>query len=112
MACLVAKLDAEGTKLMTIEAVPCPHSGCVDLRDGRYPDDGVLHLTAAEWAEFFTAARGLRRADRTDETTTRDTPSLLGTPRSEDVPTSWAGAPLDASQVRRYRRIKLTSQIA
>jgi hypothetical protein len=42
---------------MTIEVVPCSLSGCVDLRDGRYPDDGVLHLTAAEWAEFLTAAQ-------------------------------------------------------
>jgi hypothetical protein len=38
---------------MTIEAVPCPHTGCVDLRDVRYRDDGVLHLTSAEWIEFL-----------------------------------------------------------
>jgi hypothetical protein len=42
---------------MTIEAVPCTHAGCVDLRDVRYPDDGVLHLNASEWTEFLTAAR-------------------------------------------------------
>ena len=23
----------------------------------RYPDDGVLHLTAAEWTEFLTAVK-------------------------------------------------------
>jgi hypothetical protein len=42
---------------MAIEVVPCPHPGCVDLRDVRYPDDGVLHLTAAEWVEFLTAVK-------------------------------------------------------
>ena len=42
---------------MTVEAVPCPHPGCVDLRDVRYPDDGVLHLTAAEWFEFIAAVK-------------------------------------------------------
>lgn len=29
----------------------------MDLRDPRYPDDGVLHLTAAEWTEFLKAAQ-------------------------------------------------------
>ena len=42
---------------MTIEAVSCPHPGCVDVRDVRYPDDGVLHLTAAEWTEFLAAVK-------------------------------------------------------
>jgi hypothetical protein len=42
---------------MTIEAVSCPHAGCVDLRDVRYPDDGVLHLTTAEWVEFLAAVK-------------------------------------------------------
>jgi hypothetical protein len=42
---------------MTIEAVPCTQPGCVDLRDVRYPDDDVLHLTAAEWTEFLKAAQ-------------------------------------------------------
>jgi hypothetical protein len=42
---------------MSIEAVPCSHPGCVDLRDVRYPHDGVLHLTAAEWAEFLSSMR-------------------------------------------------------
>jgi hypothetical protein len=42
---------------MSIEAVPCSHPGCVDLRDVRYPDDGVIHLTAAEWSEFITAVK-------------------------------------------------------
>lgn len=42
---------------MTIEVVPCPHPGCVDLSDMKYPDDGVLHLQAAEWTEFITAVK-------------------------------------------------------
>lgn len=42
---------------MTIEAVYCPHQGCVDLRDVRYPDDGVLHLTFADWVEFLAAVK-------------------------------------------------------
>jgi Domain of unknown function (DUF397) len=42
---------------MTIEVVPCPHPGCVDLRDVRYPDDGVLHLSSAEWVEFLAAMK-------------------------------------------------------
>jgi len=42
---------------MTVEAVPCSQHGCVDLRDVRYPNDGVLHLTAAEWTEFLAAAK-------------------------------------------------------
>jgi hypothetical protein len=42
---------------VTIEAVPCPHPGCVDLRDVRYPDDEVLHLTTAEWVEFLAAVK-------------------------------------------------------
>jgi hypothetical protein len=42
---------------MTIEVVRCPHPGCVDLRDVRYPDDGVLHLTTAEWSEFLAAVK-------------------------------------------------------
>jgi len=29
----------------------------VDLRDVRYPDDGVLHLSEAEWAEFLAAVK-------------------------------------------------------
>ena len=44
LAGLAAKLDAEGTSLMTIEVVLCTHPGCVDLRDVWYPGDGVLHL--------------------------------------------------------------------
>jgi Domain of unknown function (DUF397) len=42
---------------MTIEAVPCSREGCVDLRDARYPNDGVLHLTPADWAEFLVAVK-------------------------------------------------------
>lgn len=34
-----------------------PHPGRVDLRDARYPDDGVLHLNASDWAEFLAAAK-------------------------------------------------------
>ncbi len=39
-----------------VEAVPCSHRGAVDVRHTRYPDD-VLHLTAAEWAEFTAAVK-------------------------------------------------------
>ena len=42
---------------MTIEVVPCPHTGCVDLRDVRYPVVGVLHLSSAEWVEFLAAVK-------------------------------------------------------
>jgi hypothetical protein len=42
---------------MTIEAASCPHPGCVDLRDVRYPDDDVLHLNTAEWTEFLAAVK-------------------------------------------------------
>ena len=37
---------------MTVEAVSCSHSGCVDRRDSRIiHNDDVLHLSAEEWAE-------------------------------------------------------------
>jgi hypothetical protein len=39
-----------------VEAVPCTRRGAVDVRHPRYPDD-VLHLTAAEWAEFASAVK-------------------------------------------------------
>lgn len=42
---------------MTIQVVPCTQPRCVDLRDPRYPEDDVLHLEAAEWAEFITAVK-------------------------------------------------------
>ena len=50
---------------MTVLAVPCKgHQGCVDLIDGRYAEDSpdgdggdVLHMTAAEWAEFVAAVK-------------------------------------------------------
>jgi hypothetical protein len=42
---------------MSIEAILCTQPGCVDLRDVRYPDDDVLHLTAAEWTEFLEAVQ-------------------------------------------------------
>jgi hypothetical protein len=29
----------------------------VDLLDARYPNDGVLHMTAAEWAEFLAEVK-------------------------------------------------------
>jgi hypothetical protein len=71
---------------MTIEAVRCTHPGCVDLRDVRYPDDDVLHLTAAEWTKFLEAAQawGLRRVDQTGGDHLR-TPSLVCTHRSDVV---------------------------
>jgi hypothetical protein len=55
---------------MTIEAVPCPHPGCVYLRDVRYPDDGVPHLTSAGWVEFLTAVKrgNFETLTRPDET--------------------------------------------
>jgi Domain of unknown function (DUF397) len=28
-----------------------------DLRDSRYPDEEVLHFSAAEWAEFLAKAK-------------------------------------------------------
>lgn len=43
---------------MTIEVVPYTHPVCVDLRDARYPDDGVLQLSAAEWAESSPRSSG------------------------------------------------------
>ncbi len=58
---------------MTVEAVPCPHSGCVDLRDVRYPDDGVLHLTSTEWVEFLTA---MKRGDFDELTRHGETPEM------------------------------------
>ncbi len=42
---------------MTIEVVLCTQPARVDLRDARYPKDGVLHLEAAEWVEFTTAVK-------------------------------------------------------
>ncbi len=42
---------------MTIEAVPCSHAGCVDLRDSRYPDHDVLHMSTGEWIEFLDAVK-------------------------------------------------------
>jgi hypothetical protein len=42
---------------VTIEAVPCSHPGAVDLRDSRYPDEEVLHFSAAEWREFVAAVK-------------------------------------------------------
>jgi hypothetical protein len=43
---------------MSIEVVPCSEHNCVDLRDSRFPDrEEVLHLGAAEWAEFLSAVK-------------------------------------------------------
>jgi hypothetical protein len=41
-----------------IEVVPCPaQPGSVDIRDSRYPDDEVLHASAADWSEFLAMAK-------------------------------------------------------
>lgn len=42
---------------MNIEVVPCTQPGCVDLRDAHYPDDGVLHVNASQWAEFTASVK-------------------------------------------------------
>lgn len=43
---------------MSIEAVPCPHAGAVDLRSSAHlPGDEVLHCSATEWAEFIAAVK-------------------------------------------------------
>ena len=43
---------------MSIEVVPCPHPGAVDLRSSNHrPGDEVLHASAAEWAEFIAAIK-------------------------------------------------------
>jgi hypothetical protein len=44
---------------MSVEVVPCSHSGCVDLIDSRGVDDEAdpLHFTASEWAEFVSAVK-------------------------------------------------------
>ncbi|MGI8452136.1 MAG: DUF397 domain-containing protein [Streptosporangiaceae bacterium] len=52
-----------------IEVVPCSHRGCVDLRDSRYPDQEVLHFSAAEWAEFLAVAKS-GQLDHAGSTTT------------------------------------------
>jgi hypothetical protein len=56
---------------VTIEAVPCSHPGAVDLRDSRYPDEEVLHFSAAEWREFVAAVKAgkLNHADRPQDAT-------------------------------------------
>jgi hypothetical protein len=54
---------------MSIEVVPCPHSGAVDLRSSNYlPGDEVLHASAAEWAEFIAAVKD----DKFDDVTSAD----------------------------------------
>lgn len=41
-----------------ITACPCKDCpGAVDLTDARHPEDGPLHLSAAEWAEFRAAVK-------------------------------------------------------
>jgi hypothetical protein len=43
---------------MSLEAVPCPHPGAVDLRSSNhFPGDEVLHASAEEWAEFIAAVK-------------------------------------------------------
>jgi hypothetical protein len=48
--------ENSGPPVARVEAVPCLHRGCVDVRSGRFPED-VLHLTAREWLDFLTAAK-------------------------------------------------------
>jgi Domain of unknown function (DUF397) len=60
---------------VTIEAVPCSHPGAVDLRDSRYPDQEVLHFSAAEWREFLDAVEA-GRFDGADDPA--DAPSRFG----------------------------------
>jgi hypothetical protein len=51
---------------MSIEVVPCSEHNCVDLRDSRFPDrEEVLHLSAAEWAEFLSAVKAKTANGRT-----------------------------------------------
>ena len=64
---------------MTIEVVPCTQSGCVDLRDARYPEDGVLHMAVAEWAEFLAV---VKRGDF-DELPRKATPVRGGPPQAD-----------------------------
>jgi len=41
---------------VSIEVVPCPHPGAVDLRSSNHLlGDEVLHASAAEWTEFIAA---------------------------------------------------------
>jgi hypothetical protein len=43
---------------VSLEAVPCPHPGAVDLRSSNHlPGDEVLHCSAAEWGEFVAAVK-------------------------------------------------------
>ena len=43
---------------MSIEVVPCVRPGAVDLRSSNhFPGDEVLHVSAAEWAEFIAAVK-------------------------------------------------------
>lgn len=44
---------------MSVEVVPCPRSGCVDLIDSRGVGDGAdpLHFRDSEWAEFVSAVK-------------------------------------------------------
>jgi hypothetical protein len=46
--------------------VPCLHPGAVDLRSSNHlPGDEVLHVSAAEWAEFIAAVKDSRLDDVT-----------------------------------------------
>jgi len=43
---------------VSIEAFPCPHARAVGLRSSAHlPGDEVLHVSAAEWAEFIAAVK-------------------------------------------------------
>jgi hypothetical protein len=50
---------------MSIEVVPRPHPGAVDLRSSHLPGDEVLHASAAEWAEFIAAVKAGKFDDMT-----------------------------------------------
>ena len=51
---------------MSIEVIPCPHPGAVDLRSSNHlPGDEVLHVAAAEWAEFIAAIKDCKFDDVT-----------------------------------------------
>jgi hypothetical protein len=66
---------------MNLEAVPCSQPGCVDLYDVRYPDDDVLHLNAADWAEFLVAVKRGSFDDLAKPGTTEQTSEFSATHR-------------------------------
>jgi hypothetical protein len=58
---------------MPIDAVPCPHQDCVDIRDTGKPEADVLHCSAAQWAEFLAAIK----AGKFDAVGSPDQPARL-----------------------------------